>query len=131
MCIAFLLRACRVTAMPTQHSAPLPGPVLFTHPPTHLNPPQDRHVYAHLYSPWSEEGVYRVGDTCSLLAQLDTFEGHHHCLLNLERGLLVLHPDLLLSGTRITASGECTRRSYLQVRVGGWAGWALWGQGSS
>ena len=33
-----------------------------------------------------------------MLAQLDFFEGHWHCLLNMERGMLVLHPDVLLSG---------------------------------
>jgi hypothetical protein len=33
-----------------------------------------------------------------VLAQLDWFDGHYHCLLNMEQGMLVLHPDVLLSG---------------------------------
>ena len=33
-----------------------------------------------------------------LVSQLDWFDGAHHCLLNMERGMLILHPDLLLSG---------------------------------
>lgn len=34
----------------------------------------------------------------NVLAQLDFFEGHYHCLLNMEQGMLILHPDVLLSG---------------------------------
>lgn len=55
----------------------------------------------------------------NLLADLDMFDGHLHCELTLDRGMLVLHPDLLLSGTRITTSHECPRRSFLDERVAG------------
>ena len=41
----------------------------------------------------------------NLLAQLDYFEGHHHCLLSMEQGMLVLHPDVLLSGAGGRAAG--------------------------
>lgn len=36
-----------------------------------------------------------------MLAQLDLFEGHCHCLLNMEQGMLILHPDVLLSGAAL------------------------------
>jgi hypothetical protein len=57
------------------------------------------------------------GGAVNLLAPLDWFEGRWHCLLDMERGMLVLHPDVLLSGTRITSSHECPRRSFLDERV--------------
>lgn len=56
-----------------------------------------REVFAHLRSPWSDL-PYRVGDAVNLLATLDCFDGQYHCLLDMERGMLVLHPDVLLSG---------------------------------
>lgn len=34
-------------------------------------------------------------------------------------GFLVLHPDLLLSGTRISGSMRCPRQSILEERFGG------------
>ena len=34
-------------------------------------------------------------------------------------GFLVLHPDLLLSGTRISGSTRCPRQSILEERFGG------------
>ncbi|KAL4448106.1 hypothetical protein ABPG75_005325 [Micractinium tetrahymenae] len=79
---------------------------------------QNRDVYAHLHAPWCDL-PYRVGDPVNVLAELDLFEGHYHCLLNMERGMLILHPDVLLSGTRITTSHECPRRSFLDERVAG------------
>ena len=54
-------------------------------------------MYAHLHPPWSDL-PYRPGDAVNLLAPLDLFEGHWHALLTMEQGLLVLHPDVLLSG---------------------------------
>jgi hypothetical protein len=75
---------------------------------------QDRYVYAHLHTPWCDLPI-RVGDPLNLLAPLDSFEGRLHALLNLERGLLVLHPDLLLSGGWAGRAGR-----------GGWGGGGQW-----
>lgn len=58
---------------------------------------QRREVFAHLRSPWSDL-PYRVGDAVNLIAQLDLYDGQLHCLLEGDSGLLVLHPDVLLSG---------------------------------
>lgn len=80
---------------------------------------KEQKVWAHLRPPWSE-AVYRVGDACNLMvARLDEFEGQLHALLDCNAGFLVLHPDVLLSGTRITTSHDCARRSVLEEWVGG------------
>jgi hypothetical protein len=69
-----------------------------THPHAPVSLPlQGREVFAHLRPPWSDL-PYRVGDAVNLVARLDVFDGQHHCLLDMESGLLVLHPDVLLSG---------------------------------
>ena len=34
-------------------------------------------------------------------------------------GMVILHPDLLLSGTRISGSFRCPRQSVLEERFGG------------
>ena len=62
-------------------------------------------MYAHLRSPWCD-GAYRPGDPVALLAELDLHAGQWHALLDMERGgMLVHHPDLLLSGGRWAGAG--------------------------
>ena len=34
-------------------------------------------------------------------------------------GMVILHPDLLLSGTRVTGSFKCERQAVLEERFGG------------
>ncbi len=69
-------------------------------------------MFAHLRTPWNDL-PYHVGDTVNLVAQLDEFDGQLHCLLDMENGMLVLHPDVLLSGGAYS-SGE--------GRLAGWLG---------
>lgn len=57
-------------------------------PPSHPTPPHPQpHTIPKPQPP-----------TVNLLAELDLFEGNYHCLLIMERGMLILHPDVLLSG---------------------------------
>jgi len=66
---------------------------------------QGREVFAHLRMPWADL-PYRVGDEVNLVARLDDFDGQLHCLLDMENGMLVLHPDVLLSGEMLCPRGR-------------------------
>ncbi|GAB4823940.1 hypothetical protein N2152v2_010986 [Parachlorella kessleri] len=83
-----------------------------------FNKHKGREVFAHLRTPWADL-PYRVGDEVNLVARLDDFDGQLHCLLDMENGMLVLHPDVLLSGTRITGSNSCPRQSILDEKIAG------------
>lgn len=48
-----------------------------------------------------------------------------HCMLDgigVHAGLLVLQPDVLLSGTRVAGSYKCARQAVLEERFGGDSG---------
>ena len=60
--------------------------------------PQGREVVAHLQDGWSATPV-KAGDTVHLLAPLTPGQGAaHHATLTHSDGLLIVHPDILLSG---------------------------------
>ena len=78
-------------------------------------------MIAHLQSPWNQDADYRPGDPVNLIVpQLDDFNGQLHCLLggttSTPRALLVHFPDILLGGTRVAGSTQCTRHGYLEER---------------
>ena len=52
---------------------------------------------AHLHDCWVETPV-AVGDSVNLIAQVYSHEGVQHAVLDNDAGLLIIHPDVLLSG---------------------------------
>nr|XP_016937347.1 DNA replication ATP-dependent helicase/nuclease DNA2 [Drosophila suzukii] len=69
-----------------------------------------------LHAPWSHM-VLGVGDTVSLMGRWDPSAGCH--VIDKEQGYCVSHPDFLISGTTVTGSLFCKRKSVLQERFRG------------
>ncbi|KAK9824153.1 hypothetical protein WJX72_008129 [[Myrmecia] bisecta] len=86
-----------------------------------LNERTGRQVWAHLQDGWQDTPV-RSGDAVNLLAEIHEHEDGAHAVCSYNQGLIVLHPDLLLSGTRISSSFRCARQSVLEERFGGSSG---------
>ncbi|KAL5560584.1 hypothetical protein UlMin_036795 [Ulmus minor] len=64
-----------------------------------------------------EEWFYSVispGDTVNVIGE---FDDQGRCDVNREQNFVVVHPDLLVSGTRVAASFNCPRRTVLDERV--------------
>ncbi|KAI4372652.1 hypothetical protein MLD38_010855 [Melastoma candidum] len=64
-----------------------------------------------------DEWVYSVvspGDTVHVIGQ---FDGSGRCDISSKDNFIVIHPDLLLSGTRVAASFTCPRRTVLDERL--------------
>eukprot|EP00955_Chlamydomonas_euryale_P116554 366426-Chlamydomonas_euryale.AAC.18 len=64
------------------------------------SPPFRQEVIAHLQDGWADTCV-RAGDTVNVVGvepRLDVHGGPMHMFLDSAQGLLVLHPDVLLSG---------------------------------
>eukprot|EP00891_Asterochloris_glomerata_P005487 jgi/Astpho2/5487/Aster-x0254 len=72
----------------------------------------------HLLHGWADTPA-RAGDAVNVLADAQMHEGQWHATCDYQSGFLVLHPDLLLSGTRISGSMRCPRQSILEERFGG------------
>ncbi|GAV87672.1 Cas_Cas4 domain-containing protein/Dna2 domain-containing protein/AAA_11 domain-containing protein/AAA_12 domain-containing protein [Cephalotus follicularis] len=65
----------------------------------------------------SEEWFYSVvapGDTVSIIG---AFDNERKCDVDHENNLLIIHPDILLSGTRVAGSFCCSRRTVLDERL--------------
>ncbi|CAL8464813.1 g4348 [Coccomyxa elongata] len=62
------------------------------------------------------------GDTVHVLAHVDVTEGQAHAVCDHAAGLLVVQPDVLLSGTRVAGSFKCARQAVLEERFGGNSG---------
>ena len=74
---------------------------------------------AHLEGSWSATPA-AVGDAVSLVTDVYQHDGAAHAVVDDRAGLLVLHPDLLLSGSRpfahdafVTDTGHKARRTQL------------------
>lgn len=66
-----------------------------------------------LWDEWSYS-VIAHGDTVNVISQFD--EGGN-CDINHDNNFLIVHPDILVSGTRVAASFSCPRRTVLDERL--------------
>ncbi|XWS56828.1 hypothetical protein CRYUN_Cryun09bG0119000 [Craigia yunnanensis] len=73
---------------------------------------EERAVY--LWEEWSFS-VVAPGDTVNVIGEFDD-EGK--CNVDHENNFLIIHPDILVSGTRVAASFSCPRRTVLDERLG-------------
>ncbi|KAH8269375.1 hypothetical protein KR018_008815 [Drosophila ironensis] len=84
--------------------------------PAELRENEPETAMCHLQAPWSSLRL-AVGDTVSLLAtwqpSLNAFS------VSKEQGFCVTHPDFLISGTTVTGSLFCRRKTVLQERFRG------------
>ncbi|KAL0046566.1 hypothetical protein WJX82_003944 [Trebouxia sp. C0006] len=76
-------------------------------------------VVVHLRDCWFDTPV-EPGHSVNLLAEkVQEGDGVLHAVCNFEAGMVILHPDLLLSGTRVSGSFKCKRQAVLEERFGG------------
>lgn len=77
-------------------------------------------VVLHLSTPW-DDADYRPGDPVNVIGGKEKIiDGECHFYMGMQYGGYIIHfPDLLLGGTRVTSSGDCSRRGYLGERVAG------------
>ncbi|CAH9097877.1 unnamed protein product [Cuscuta epithymum] len=68
---------------------------------------------AQLWDEWFYT-VVAPGDTVHVIGE---FDGHGACDVNHEKNFLIVHPDILASGTRVAASFSCSRRTVLDERL--------------
>ncbi|XP_010275324.1 PREDICTED: DNA replication ATP-dependent helicase/nuclease DNA2 [Nelumbo nucifera] len=67
----------------------------------------------HLHDEWFYS-IIGPGDTINLIGEFDN-EGDY--VVDHENNLIIVHPDILVSGTRVAASFGCPRRSVLDERL--------------
>ncbi|KAL7120847.1 hypothetical protein ACP275_02G147300 [Erythranthe tilingii] len=67
----------------------------------------------HLWDEWSFS-VVAPGDTVHVIGE---FDDQGKCDVNREKNFLIVHPDILVSGTRVSASFSCPRRTVLDERL--------------
>ncbi|GAB2270730.1 hypothetical protein Dimus_005601 [Dionaea muscipula] len=67
----------------------------------------------HLRDDWFYS-VVEPGDTVHVIGE---FDGHGKCDVNHEQNLLIVHPNVLVSGTRVAGSFSCSRRAVLDERL--------------
>ncbi|XP_057549836.1 DNA replication ATP-dependent helicase/nuclease JHS1 [Amaranthus tricolor] len=67
----------------------------------------------HLWDEWFYS-VIEPGDTIRVIGE---FDKKGNCDVNHDNNLLIIHPNLLLSGTRIAGSFSCPRRAVLDERL--------------
>ncbi|CAA0842768.1 DNA replication helicase- putative [Striga hermonthica] len=58
--------------------------------------------------------VVAPGDTVNVIGEFDALG---KCDVNCKRNFLIVHPDILVSGTRVSASFSCPRRTILDERL--------------
>ncbi|KAI3444863.1 hypothetical protein Pfo_001528 [Paulownia fortunei] len=58
--------------------------------------------------------VVAPGDTVHVIGE---FDAQGKCDVNREKNFLIVHPDILVSGTRVSASFSCPRRTILDERL--------------
>ncbi|KAL6069587.1 Tripartite DNA replication factor [Balamuthia mandrillaris] len=66
----------------------------------------------HLRDGWQTSPVCH-GDYVNVIGD---FDKDGHCVIDKDRNLIILHPDLLISGTSIGESYQCLRKAVLQER---------------
>ncbi|OVA14827.1 DNA replication factor Dna2 [Macleaya cordata] len=67
----------------------------------------------HLHDEWFYS-VIAPGDTIHVIGK---FDDRGKCVVDHANNLLIVHPDILLSGTRVAASFSCPRRAVLDERL--------------
>ncbi|XP_068650262.1 DNA replication ATP-dependent helicase/nuclease JHS1 [Aristolochia californica] len=67
----------------------------------------------HLHDQWFHS-LIGSGDTVNVIGE---FDEQGKCIVNHEKNLIIVHPDLLLSGTRVASSFACSRRAVLDERL--------------
>ncbi|KAK9202628.1 hypothetical protein WN944_017840 [Citrus x changshan-huyou] len=72
---------------------------------------EERAVY--LWEDWFHT-VIAPGDTVNVIGE---FDDQGKCDVGCENNFLIVHPDVLVSGTRVAASFSCPRRSVLDERL--------------
>ncbi|XVE99925.1 hypothetical protein REPUB_Repub03eG0242300 [Reevesia pubescens] len=72
---------------------------------------EERAIY--LWQEWSYS-VIAPGDTVNVIGEFDD-EGK--CNVDSENNFLIIHPDILVSGTRVAGSFSCPRRTVLDERL--------------
>ncbi|XP_027113474.2 DNA replication ATP-dependent helicase/nuclease JHS1-like [Coffea arabica] len=78
-----------------------------------LNEQNGEEKAVHLWDEWFYS-VVAPGDTVHIIGEFD-YEGK--CDVNHEKNFLIVHPDILVSGTRVAASFSCSRRTVLDERL--------------
>ncbi|KAF8379125.1 hypothetical protein HHK36_028554 [Tetracentron sinense] len=78
-----------------------------------LNEQSGEEWAVHLHDEWFYS-VIGPGDTIHLIGE---FDDQGKCDVNHDDNFLVIHPDILVSGTRVAASFSCPRRSVLDERL--------------
>jgi hypothetical protein len=68
---------------------------------------QGSEVWVHLRHPWVDMPV-RPGDVINLIAQVQPPgpDGRRHATCDCDQGLVILHPDILLSGMEVLVCTE-------------------------
>ncbi|XP_058104199.1 DNA replication ATP-dependent helicase/nuclease JHS1 isoform X2 [Magnolia sinica] len=67
----------------------------------------------HLYDEWFYS-LIGPGDTLNVIGE---FDDQGKCIVDRDDNLVIIHPDILVSGTRVAASFTCPRRTVLDERL--------------
>ncbi|THG01570.1 hypothetical protein TEA_023305 [Camellia sinensis var. sinensis] len=78
-----------------------------------LNEQSGEERAVHLWDEWFYS-VIAPGDTIRVIGE---FDNQGKCDVNRDKNYLIIHPDVLMSGTRVAASFSCPRRTVLDERL--------------
>uniref|UniRef100_A0A5B7AJ85 DNA helicase n=2 Tax=Davidia involucrata TaxID=16924 RepID=A0A5B7AJ85_DAVIN len=78
-----------------------------------LNEQSGEECAVHLWDEWFYS-VIAPGDTIHVIGE---FDDQGKCNVNHDKNFLIVHPDILVSGTRVAASFSCPRRTVLDERL--------------
>ncbi|KAF0892190.1 hypothetical protein E2562_014783, partial [Oryza meyeriana var. granulata] len=78
-----------------------------------LNEHGGKEYAVHLCDEWFHS-LIGPGDTVSVIGE---FNDHGICIVDHDENLVIVHPELLISGTRVASSFHCPRRSVLDDRL--------------
>ncbi|XP_059633769.1 DNA replication ATP-dependent helicase/nuclease JHS1 [Cornus florida] len=78
-----------------------------------LNEQSGEERAVHLWDEWFYS-VIAPGDTIHVIGE---FDDQGTCNVNRDNNFLIVHPDILVSGTRVAASFSCPRRTVLDERL--------------
>jgi len=70
-------------------------------------------VEVHLSDYWADTAI-APGDTLNLLADVQESGGRRVARVDGSSGLIITHPDFLISGTRVTSACKCTRQAAIE-----------------
>ncbi|URE05999.1 DNA replication factor Dna2 [Musa troglodytarum] len=78
-----------------------------------LNEQSGQERILHLCDEWFYS-LIGPGDTISVVGD---FDGMGRCIVDHAKNLIIVHPDILVSGTRVASSFTCSRRAVLDERL--------------